>query len=291
MKSILGFCSSLAKIGLLCCLMVGAPSLALAQNGVGPASTSPGNLQPSTNVAPPQAIEAEQSYVLGPDDVLEVQVLGRTDFNTRARVGADGKIQLPFLGTVVASGKTTRQLSDELGQALQAGGYFARPIMRVEIVSFASRYVIVLGAVANPGLVPVNRSYRLSEIIARVGGIRDNGADHVMVRPENGPERRISVQSLATGDITQDPYVTAGDKIFVPTADVFYISGQIKAPGAYPLSSSMTLRMAIAKGGGLTELGSDRRVKITRGGQRLDRIELDAGLQPGDVIVVGERLF
>lgn len=163
--------------------------------------------------------------------------------------------------------------------------------MRVEIVSFASRYVIVLGAVANPGLVPVNRSYRLSEIIARVGGIRDNGADHVMVRPENGPERRISVQSLATGDITQDPYVTAGDKIFVPTADVFYISGQIKAPGAYPLSSSMTLRMAIAKGGGLTELGSDRRVKITRGGQRLDRIELDAGLQPGDVIVVGERLF
>jgi polysaccharide biosynthesis/export protein len=289
MKSLLRFCRSLAKVGLLCCLLAAPPTLAAAQ-AVAPQASNPANLQPQSNLQPP-AVEAEQSYVLGPEDVLEVQVLGRSDFNTRARVGADGKIQLPFLGTVEASGKTTRQLADELGRALQAGGYFARPIMRVEVVSFASRYVIVLGAVASPGLVPVNRAYRLSEIIARVGGIRDNGADHVIVRPETGAERRISMQALATGDVSQDPYVAAGDKIFVPTADVFYISGQIKAPGAYPLSSSMTLRMAIARGGGLTELGSDRRVQITRQGRRLERVELDGALQPGDVIVIGERLF
>lgn len=289
MKSLFRLCRSLAKVGLLCCFMAASPSVAAAQD-VAPQTSRPASLQPQTNLQPP-SVEAEQSYVLGPDDVLEVQVLGRSDFNTRARVGADGKIQLPFLGTIEASGKTARQLSDELGKALQAGGYFARPIMRVEVVSFASRYVIVLGAVASPGLVPVNRAYRLSEIIARVGGIKDNGADHVIVRPETGAERRISMQALATGDVSQDPYVTAGDKIFVPAADIFYISGQIKAPGAYPMSSSMTLRMAIARGGGLTELGSDRRVQITRQGRRLERVELDGALQPGDVVVIGERLF
>jgi len=244
--------------------------------------------QPAAN-APPAA--AEQGYVLGPGDVVEIAVLGRTDFTTRGRIGPDGAIDLPFLGAVAAADKTARGLGDEVARRLESGGFFAHPILKVEVVSYASRYVTVLGAVQNPGLVPVDRSYRVSEILARVGGIKPEGANYVVLRPLNGPEQRLSIEGLATGDDSQDPYVSPGDKIYSPPADVFYVSGQVKTPGAYPVTPGMTVRMAISRGGGLTEDGTDRGVKVMRHGINVGAMGLNGPIEAGDVIVVGERLF
>lgn len=231
------------------------------------------------------------SYILGPDDVVEVSVLGRTDFTTRGRISSDGTIQLPYLGVVNAGKKTARDFADSVAKSLEAGGYFAKPIVKVDIVSYASRYIVVLGDVRQPGLVPIDRGYRLSEIIARVGGVADGGADYVVLRSETDGERRFKIADLATGDASQDPYVAAGDKVYVPHAELFFISGQVKGPGAFPLMTGMTLRMAIGRAGGLTDAGSEGHIKITRQGKVLPRPKLDDPLMAGDVIVVGEGLF
>jgi polysaccharide export outer membrane protein len=268
----------------LCCLVAVPPS-AFAQPAA-PTSEPMQSTISTSAVEPP-----DRKYILGPDDVVEIEVLGRSDFHVRAKLGADGKIQLPYLGDFEAANRTARELGDHIAKALEAGGYFQNPVMRVEIVGYASRYAVVLGAVGSPGLVPINRAYRLSEIIARVGGIRADGADKITIRPENGAERQITVNDMATGDETKDPYVSAGDKIYVPTAPVFYISGQVKAPGSYPLNSEMTFRMAIARGGGLTDMGSEKRVKVTRDGEELGKVSLDSKVLPGDIVVIGERLF
>jgi polysaccharide export outer membrane protein len=228
---------------------------------------------------------------LGPEDVVEIEAVGRQDFTSRVKVAADGTIQLPYLGSVVAANKTTQELSDDISKALESGGFFSHPILRVEIVGYASRYVTVLGEVTSPGLVPIDRPYHLSEILARVGGLKERAADYVIVRPDKGAPVRFSVKTLATGDASQDPLVSPGDKIFSPDAEMFYISGQVKTPGAYPFSSDMTLRMAVARGGGLTDLGTDRAVQVTRDGKKLGRLDLDSRIEAGDVIVVGERLF
>ncbi len=240
---------------------------------------------------PPQVATADQTYMLGPADVIEVSVLGQADFTTRGRIGEDGTIRLPYLGSVPAGGRTISQLSDEVGKALNKGGFYSHAIVKVEIVSYASRYVTVLGDVTSPGLIPVDRAYRLSEILARVGGVKDTGADYVVLRAPTGPERHLPIKDLATGDETQDPYVTPGDKIFVPKAEIFYLSGQVNAPGAYPITEGMTVRMAIARGGGINQLGSDKKLKLTRHGVKLTNIDLESKIQPGDVLVVGERLF
>lgn len=273
----------LAKVAMGLCLALCGPMLAAAQVAA-PVISAPAE-------AASAEAGAEQSYMLGPEDIVELEVLGRSDFKTRAKIAQDGTILLPYIGAVSASNRTTQQLADEVSHALEAGGFFARPMLRVEVVSFASRYVTVLGAVGTPGLVPINKAYRLSEILARVGGVKGNGADYIIVRPEQGPERRLSIKALVTGDVSQDPYVSPGDKIFLPQADIFYISGQVKQPGEYPLASDMTLRMAIARAGGMTQLGSQRRVKINRRGEKVGRIDLDAKVEPGDVIDVGERIF
>ncbi|MCW5758155.1 MAG: polysaccharide biosynthesis/export family protein [Phenylobacterium sp.] len=112
------------------------------------------------------------AYILGRDDVVQVGLLGRNDFGGRARVQADGTIQLNFIGKIPAAERTTSELADDIRAALTKGGYFADPVVTIEVVGYASRYVTVLGAVGQPGLVPINRPYRMSEIIARVGGVR-----------------------------------------------------------------------------------------------------------------------
>lgn len=254
----------------------------------GPAAAQQAPATP-TPVAAAASGAGQAEYVVGPDDVIEIEVVGQPD-RTRAHVYADGTIQMNLLGKVMVSGRTTRQIGDEVAQALKAGAFYANPTVNVEVVSFASRYVTVLGDVASPGLVPINKPYRLSEILAKVGGVHPTAADYLVVRSEGGAEKRYPIQALATGDLSQDPYVAAGDKIYSPVAEVFYISGQIRTPGSYPLQSNLTIRQAIAKSGGLTESGTDRGVEVTRGGKKT---KLDAGakVEPGDVIVIRERLF
>ena len=248
---------------------------------------------PTTTVPPvaPAIAVVDRDYVLGPSDVIEASVLGRTDFTTRGRVSEEGSIQLPYLGATAVAGKTSVQLADQLARDLEKGGFFPHPIVKVEIVSYASRYVTVLGNFGSPGLVPIDRPYHLSELVARVGGVKESGADYVVLRSGKTPERHITITSLATGDGSDDPIISPGDKIYSPPVDVAYISGQIKSPGAFGIRPNMTLRMALSRSGGLTDQGSEKRISITRGAKKIPRADLDSVVQSGDVIVIGERLF
>jgi polysaccharide biosynthesis/export protein len=269
----------------VCCMWPLSSSAQTAGGAVLPMPGGQAAAAPAAGTATP-----EGGYVLGQEDVLQVDVLGQSDFNTKVKIGSDGKIQLPLLGSVMASDRTVLQLRDQIRDTLIKGGYFNRPIVEVEVVSYASRYVTVLGAVGSPGLIPMDRPYRLSEILARVGGARQDGADHVIVRSKTG-EKSYAIRDLATGDDAHDPYVQPGEKIFIPTADLFFIKGQVKAPGTYPLIPHMTLLMAIARGGGLTDLGSDSHVKVIRKNVPITPKDMSMEILPDDVIDVGEGWF
>lgn len=237
-----------------------------------------------------QGAVTDTGYVLGPGDVVEVSVLGQAEFTTRGRVRADGTIVLPFVGSTQVSGDTSVSFAKKVGASLKAGGFYSTPIVNVEIASYASRYVIVLGAIAQPGLQPVDREYRVSEIIARAGGIRADGAEYVIVRRATGEELRLPFEKLATGANSDDPFVAPGDKVYVPAAETYFVYGQINAPGVYPVRDQMTIRKAIARGGGLTALGSEKKMTVFREGKK-QRLGMEEIIKPGDVIVVGERTF
>ena len=277
-------------------LMVAA-SAAMAQPPapapMAPAATISAQTSPARPTAP--ATQAERDitagYVLGADDVVEVSVLGQPEFATRARVKANGTIQLPFIGEQKIAGETALTLAPKIAETLRAGGYYAKPVVNIEIASFASRYVVLLGAIAQPGLQPVDRDYRLSEIIARSGGLRETGADFVTLTRASGEQKNYDFAKLASGGPDDDPWVSPGDKIFVPEAELFYMYGQVNAPGVYPIKGGeMTVRKAVARGGGFNASGSAKRIKLFRDGEET-KVKMDTVIKPGDVIVVGERLF
>jgi polysaccharide export outer membrane protein len=277
-----------------CVALVGGLIAAVAAQAQTPAAPQPAQNPGASAVAigaqTGVADTTSSAYVLGRDDVIEVGLIGGGYPGGRVRVQADGTVQLPFIGKLQVADHTTAEVSDMVRKALQQGQFFADPIVQVEVVGYASRYVVVLGAVGNPGLIPINRPYRLSEILARVGGVRDGSADYLNIRSADGKERHVLIKDLATGDATQDPYVQAGDKIYSPMAEVFYISGKVTSPGAFAVTNGLTVAMAIAKAGGLAENGSDKKVDITRGGKKV-KLALSDKIEPGDVIVVGEKMF
>jgi polysaccharide export outer membrane protein len=279
---------------LLVLLTIAAPGMASAQPATVPAPALatppvvPQGAPARTPGGPPSAAPREE-YIIGPEDVVEVEVVGQAD-RTRARVYADGTIQVNLAGQVAAAGKTPRQLGSDVAAALKTGGFYANPVVNVEVVGFSSRYVTVLGAVGSPGLVPINRPYRLSEILARVGGVREGAADYLVVRPQTGPEKRYMVEKLASGASEEDPMVAPGDKIFSPAAEIFYITGQVKSPGTYPVRTDLTIAQAIARGGGLTDSGTDKKVKVTRAGKVM-KLGPTEKVMPGDVLDIAERLF
>ena len=263
------------------------PAIALAQV-VAPTSPALPAVTPLPGAVAPSAATSQAEYVLGPEDVVEVEVVGTSD-RTRARIYSDGSIQVNLIGRITAAGRTPRELGAEIARTLKAGGYYAEPIVNVEVSGYASRYVTVLGSVVSPGLVPINRPYRLSEILARVGGVRDGAADYLIVRPENGEEKRYDVEKIASGAV-EDPVVAAGDKIFSPPAELIYVNGQVNSPGSFPIKTGMTIAQAIAKAGGLTESGTDKKVKVRRGDKSLKLGPSDK-VEAGDVLTISERLF
>jgi len=267
-----------------------APAQAPPQTLPSLQQTAPAATAQATPAADALPAVAPAGYRIGADDVIDVDVLGQSDFKTRARVRTDGTVTLPYLGVVPVSGETAISLADKLAAQLRAGGYYAKPVVSVEIVGFVSNYVVVLGEVGSAGLQPVDRGYRLSEIIARAGGLRGSAAEDVTLTHPDGSSQKYAFKKLASGGPDDDPVIKAGDKIFVPAAEEFYIYGQINRPGVYAIRSDMTMRRAVGLGGGITASGSMKKVKVFRNGEER-KIKLDELLQPGDVIVIGERAF
>jgi len=239
----------------------------------------------------PMAASSTDGYQIGPEDVIEVDVLGQQDFRSRVKVKSDGTVPLPFIGSVQAQGYTAITLAQSVSSRLKAAGIFADPVVNVEIVSYASRYIVALGEVGSTGIVPVDRAYRLSEILARVGGIKPSGANYVILTRPGMPGMKLSFENLAKGTEQDDPLVQPGDKIFVPKAELYYVSGAINGAGEFPLNEALTVRKAIARAGGVKPEGSMNKVKIFRQGREIKRVNLETLVQPGDSIVIGERLF
>lgn len=235
-------------------------------------------------------------YILGPGDIIEVSVAGQDEYKSRVQVQVDGTVQLPFIRDVKAEDLTVSQLQNEVARRLKAGGYYNDPVVNVIVAGYASRYVVVLGQVGTPGLVPIDRNYRLSEMIARVGGIAADGSRTVTLTRVSGEKLSVTLEDMATGGADRDPYVAPGDKIFVDrvaegSQATFCIYGAVNAAGCYPVSDEMSLRMALARAGGLSALGSEKKITVFRNGRDIGRLDLAQPVLEGDVLKVGERFF
>ncbi|MBN1238361.1 MAG: polysaccharide biosynthesis/export family protein [Gammaproteobacteria bacterium] len=236
-----------------------------------------------------------QSYLIGPGDLLEVRVYEQEDLDTTARVGADGDIRLPLIGTVAVAGMSEREAEAEIARRLESGGFLRTTHVTVVIAEHVSNMVSVLGEVTTPGRYSLDNGNTLADVIAQANGTTEN-ANHRVIVVSGDQRAEIDLDSaLRVGGVDGPWRLRAGDVVYVPRMDMFYVYGEARQPGAYRLETNMTVMQALALGGSLTELGSERRVMIRRVDEDGDVVSMDADLtdqlQPNDVLYVRERVF
>jgi polysaccharide export outer membrane protein len=261
-------------------------------------------------VIPSGAIAAPlNNYVVGPQDVLMITVFDQQDLSGKFTVDADGTISFPLIGRLKAGGLTLQQVEDALRKAL-ADGFFRNPQVSVGIEQYRSQRVFVVGEVRTPGTYQLSGETTLIEALARAGSTTDTAAGEAMIvrsktpaapsgpllpeQQEGAEVIRVDIKELQSGRLSQNALLQDGDTVFVPRAELVYVFGQVKNPGAYPMKNGTTVLQALSLAGGLTDRGATGRLRVARivSGKKTEvRVNVEDLVQPGDTIIVPERFF
>ena len=262
--------------------------------------------QPAALRAPPPwpaaqpAGVAVDDYRLGPGDTLGVLVFQNPDLSLDVRVSESGLISYPLIGSLSVGGQTLIEAQAALARALRSGGYVRDPQVSLVLRQIRGNQVSVLGQVSRPGRFALEAfSTRVSDMLAAAGGITQAGDDWLVVtgsRDGRAFRKEIDVPSLFGPQPSSDDIVLApGDTLYVGKAPQFYIDGQAQKPGAHRLERGMTVRQALAAGGGPTARGSQNRLRVHRKdaqGRLVEAVpQMNDLVHPDDVIHVGESLF
>jgi polysaccharide export outer membrane protein len=277
----LGFMLALAWIAGWLCL----PDASLAQSRSAPSAVT---------------TDERRLVVLGPGDQITLEVYGQPDMLSTLYVGDDGAISVPLVGSVSVSGVTPVVAAKRVEEALVTKQIIRAPHVTIALLVGKSQRVSVLGEVRQPGRYPVEPNTSIFDLLALAGGTTQEGADMVyIVRTDaDGKINRTEVDLKALSGASAQgsmPRLQGGDQISVPRAGEFYIYGEVTKPDKYRIERGMTVVEAIARAGGITPRGSDRRIEIKRmngsGGYIVRRASPSDLIEANDVIRVKESIF
>jgi len=242
-----------------------------------------------------------EGYVIGAQDNLSIIVSDEAELTGKFRVDTDGTISMPYLSRVPLAGLSLAEAQVKIATMLRDGQFIRNPQVRIEVDQFKSRNVLVTGEVRTPGKVTLPGSaMSVLEALALAGSPTNNASNEVIVihppKPgEQSPEPiTINRRDLELGRAGRDITLQDGDIVNVPVAQRFFISGFVKNTGYYVLDLGTTVSQAIVLAGGLTDRGSDRRIKIGRlvNGKMVDiSAELTDKVLANDEIKIPSRIF
>jgi polysaccharide export outer membrane protein len=164
---------------------------------------------------------AEEAYLLGPTDVLEVLVWKNDSLSRTVTVRPDGYISLPLIGDVKAAGLSTLQLRDQITEKVSPY-YKEVPEVSVIVQHANSSIVYILGEVRQPGSFPLKTGTTLLQGIALAGGFTPFASTNkiLLIRDINGDGKKSTAQvqykDLIPGHLDSTIMLRPGDTIFVP---------------------------------------------------------------------------
>lgn len=165
-------------------------------------------------------IAASTEYQVGPNDILDINVLQPEQLSNTLTVSPDGRITFPYIGNVVVKNKTLTQIQDEIQQRL-GDGYMKYPVVSVSLKESHSRRFFVYGEVSKPGAYDIEDNVTVLRGISMAGGFTQFGsASRVKVlRPKKGAGGydviKVNIKDVMDGVADADPAISQGDIIVV----------------------------------------------------------------------------
>jgi len=174
-------------------------------------------------VVPEGDVLQARDYLIGPLDELSISVFREPDLSVeKALVDSDGRVQVPLLGPVSASGLTASQFA----RAIEAGfaqRYLVDPRVSVAVVESSRRRVTVDGAVGKPGVYEMPGRISLIDAVALAQGLSQVAkSGEVAVIRRVGGQRVGGLFDLGRirAGMDRDPEIIAGDQIIVGTSAI-----------------------------------------------------------------------
>jgi polysaccharide export outer membrane protein len=169
------------------------------------------------NTGLPQ-ISLAKDYKVGPNDLLDIEVLDLENSKRTVRVNAAGAITLPLIGAVVVAGMTAQQIENQLA-AKYSEKYLQNPQVSVFIKEFTTERITIDGAVVKPGIYPLTGQITLLRALALAGGFGPiaESSEVMLFRVNDKGERQVAtfdVDKIRAGK-SDDPVIKGDDLIVV----------------------------------------------------------------------------
>ncbi|MDX2029105.1 MAG: polysaccharide biosynthesis/export family protein [Blastocatellia bacterium] len=233
-----------------------------------------------------------KDYLIAPGDLIEVKVEDAPEISRNYQVSAAGSFEMQIIGRIAAKGRTTDDLARHIADKLRAEEYLKLPNVMVTVTQFNGRSFFIQGAVNKPGFYELISKPSLLTMISLAGGLNENhgstafiirktkapagetaaappaaeqniskAADQQTQTPKSESESaleseyeliRINLAGLYRGRFDENFTLEPGDIVNIPRADVFFVSGEVQAPGSFVLKEGTTLRQAVSLAQGLT---------------------------------------
>ena len=227
--------------------------------------------------------QIRSTYLLGPDDQLEISGPELTDMPTKPiRIDGDGNIEVPLAGPVHVAGLTVQQTEQEMDKALSK--YIRHPQVVVNVAEVRSQPVSVLGAVNSPGVHQVQGHKTVLEMLASAGGVRQDAGYSIRItrQVEWGCIPLPGAQLDASGKYSvaevnlrkimdaktpeENIQIFPHDVISVPKAEMVYVIGEVHRSGGFVLGEhqSISVLQALSLAEGLNTGADPRHAKILR---------------------------
>lgn len=250
-----------------------------------------------TTYTPVGNIPVPSNYVVGPGDLVKVQLYGKENESHELEVGRDGAIQFPSLGPIYVSGLSYTELKDSLKKQIkeQIIGVEAN----ISMGELRSIQVFVVGEAYRPGAYTVSSLSTILNALYVSGGVKDIGSLRNIQLKRNGKlvSRLDLYDLLLKGDASGDRRLRSGDVIYIPSVKkTASVAGEVVRPAIYELKNEKNVGQLVELAGGLlpTAFKSDARVeRVSRSGQETvsnvnlnTRQGLSARIASGDVLKI-----
>lgn len=237
----------------------------------------------TNHVAPELLAAPTNTFILGPGDKLEIELLSDPTSKTQTSVGPDGKIYFYLLPGIDVWGMSLPQaqarLEDELTKYIRD-----KPQVAISLRAVESRRIWILGRVQQPGVYPLFGPTTLIEAISLAGGTVNASSTTREITGLSGTEEFADLRHsfvmrqgkllpvdfhrlLKEGDFSQNIYIQPDDFIYMPGAaqDDVYVMGAVLQPTAVPYNENTTLVSAITHSYGTVKDAYLSHVAIVRG--------------------------
>lgn len=174
---------------------------------------------PASTTTIAKAATEDPNYIIGPQDILDVSVWHEPDLTRTVPVRPDGKISLPLLNDIQASGLTPTKLSEEITAGLKK--FVTAPQVTVIVSVINSQRIYILGEVTRAGAYPLLPGMTVLQALSSGGGFTQfaNTKKIYILRDENGKQQKYPFnykEVLAGKRPEQNIVMKAGDTVVVP---------------------------------------------------------------------------